>query len=143
MRTFVLARLSRPSLTGRRFGLSKKFDLNEFLKGSLGLFKGRQDFEVVVELRVTTKLRTPRAGLQGYTAYRFHLNRMCPKCGGICIVAVNFAANLPELFAGKEMGEDALRVLNEIIPLQAAIRPDVAAELPHLRETANWATRLY
>ena len=30
--------------------MSKKFDLNEFLKGSLGLFKGQEDFEVVVEL---------------------------------------------------------------------------------------------
>ena len=45
-------------------------------------------------------------------------------------------------FAGKEMGEDALRVLNEIIPLQNSIRTDVAAELPHLRETAKWAARL-
>src|ERR1039458_4655290 len=50
MRTFVLARLSRPALTGRRFEGSKKFDLNEFLKGSVGLFKGQDDFEVVVEL---------------------------------------------------------------------------------------------
>jgi len=29
---------------------------------------------------------------------------------------LNFATDLPELFAGKEMGEDALRVLNDIIP---------------------------
>ncbi len=50
-----------------------------------------------------------------------------------------FAEKLPELFAGKEMGEDALRVLNEIIPLQAAIREDVEAELPHLREAVKWA----
>jgi hypothetical protein len=56
-------------------------------------------------------------------------------------LGLNFAANLPELFAGKEMGEDALRVLNEIIPLQTAIRADVAAELPHLRQTAKWAAR--
>ena len=50
MRTFVLSRLSRPVLTGRRFTVSKKFDLNEYLRGSLGLFKGQDDFEVVVEL---------------------------------------------------------------------------------------------
>ncbi len=55
-------------------------------------------------------------------------------------LGLNFAADLPELFAGKEMGEDALRVLNEIIPLQNAIRADVAAELPHLRETARQTT---
>ena len=50
MRTFVLARLSRPALTSGRFEIAKKFDLNEFLKGSLGLFKGQEDFEVVIEL---------------------------------------------------------------------------------------------
>ena len=57
-------------------------------------------------------------------------------------LGLNFATDLPELFAGKEMGEDALRVLNEIIPLQNSIRADVAAELPHLRETAKWAGRV-
>ncbi len=50
MRTFVLARLSKAKFTGRRFTVSKKFDLNEYLQGSLGLFKGQDDFEVVVEL---------------------------------------------------------------------------------------------
>ena len=55
---------------------------------------------------------------------------------------LNFAAAPPELFAGKETGEDAFRVLNDIIPLQTAIRADVAAELPHLRQTVNWAARL-
>jgi hypothetical protein len=60
---------------------------------------------------------------------------------GALQLGLNFAAVLPELFAGKEMGEDALRVLNEIIPLQNSIRADVAAELPHLRETAKWASR--
>jgi hypothetical protein len=33
-----------------RFEIGKKFDLNELLKGSLGLFKGQEDFEVVVDL---------------------------------------------------------------------------------------------
>jgi hypothetical protein len=50
MRTFVLARLSKPVFTGRRFEVSKKFDLSEYLRGSLGLFKGQDDFEMVVEL---------------------------------------------------------------------------------------------
>jgi hypothetical protein len=40
------------------------------------------------------------------------------------------------------MGIDALRLLNDIIPLQTAIRADVADELPHLRETVKWAARL-
>ena len=41
-----------------------------------------------------------------------------------------------------EIGEDAIRVLNDIIPLQADILVDVAAELPHLRQAAKWASRL-
>jgi hypothetical protein len=54
-------------------------------------------------------------------------------------LGLNFAEKTRELFAGREMGEDALRLLNDIIPLQAAIHADVAAELPHLRETLKWA----
>jgi len=50
IRTFVLARLNKPVLTGRKFTVLKTFDLNEFLRGSFGLFKGREDFEVVIEL---------------------------------------------------------------------------------------------
>ncbi len=58
-------------------------------------------------------------------------------------LGLNFSERPPELFPGKEMGEDALHVLNEIIPLQTAIRADVAVELPHLRETVKWAARLF
>ena len=43
---------------------------------------------------------------------------------------------------GWVMGEGAHRVLNDIIPLETAIRADVADELPHLRETVRWAARL-
>lgn len=52
MRTFVLCRLREPKLTGRRFSVSKKFDLNEYLRGSLSLFRGKDgdDYEVVVDL---------------------------------------------------------------------------------------------
>jgi hypothetical protein len=57
-------------------------------------------------------------------------------------LGLNFATQMPELFAGTEMGEDALRVLNDIIPLQTAIRADVADELPHVRGAVKWATRL-
>jgi len=57
-------------------------------------------------------------------------------------LGLNFAKDLPELFGGPEMGEDALRVLNEYITLHATIRTDVAVELHHLRETAKWAARL-
>jgi hypothetical protein len=57
-------------------------------------------------------------------------------------LGLNFATVPPELFAGKEMGEDALRVLNDIISLQASIIADVDAEVLHFRETARWAARL-
>ena len=57
-------------------------------------------------------------------------------------LGLNFASTLPELFGGAEMGEAALRVLNDIIPLHAGILADVAADLPHLREAAKWAARL-
>ncbi len=49
MRTFVLTRLSQPELTSERFTLPKKFDPNEYLRGSFGVFKGGDDYEVVIE----------------------------------------------------------------------------------------------
>ena len=52
MRTFVLCRLREPKLTGRRFKVSKTFDLNEYLRDSFSLFRGKDgdECEVVVEL---------------------------------------------------------------------------------------------
>jgi len=50
IRTFVLSRPSKPTLTGKRFTVSGKFDLNEHLKGSMGLYRGQEDYEVVIEL---------------------------------------------------------------------------------------------
>ena len=50
IRTFVLARLSNPALTKKRFTVGQKFDLNKHLAGSLGLYRGEDDFEVVVEV---------------------------------------------------------------------------------------------
>lgn len=57
-------------------------------------------------------------------------------------LGLDFEQGAPELFAGTEMGEDALRVLNKIIPLQTGIRADIATELPHLRHTVKWAARM-
>ncbi|MCX6900014.1 MAG: hypothetical protein NT105_15115 [Verrucomicrobia bacterium] len=48
-------------------------------------------------------------------------------------LGLNFAKGLSELFAGKEMGEDALRVLSEYLKLYSRIRADVAAESPLFR----------
>lgn len=55
---------------------------------------------------------------------------------------LNFADSIPELFAGKEMGEDALRVLRECLKHRARILSDIAAELPHVRRVVKWATPL-
>jgi hypothetical protein len=52
IRTYVLSRLSTPALTGRKFAVAKKFDLEEYLRGSLGVFKGRDDYEVVMDFDV-------------------------------------------------------------------------------------------
>jgi hypothetical protein len=65
-----------------------------------------------------------------------------PLTGSEVQTGLNFADSLPELFAGKEMGEDALRVLREILKIRTRILADIAAELPHVRFAANWASRL-
>jgi predicted DNA-binding transcriptional regulator YafY len=49
MRTFALSRLGSAELTGTQFRMPERFDLNEYLRGSLNVFKGRDDYEVVVE----------------------------------------------------------------------------------------------
>lgn len=57
-------------------------------------------------------------------------------------LGLNFATNLPELFAGKEMGEDALRVLGEYLKFHARIQADVSAEVPLVRVAARWSARM-
>jgi hypothetical protein len=57
-------------------------------------------------------------------------------------LGLNFAETTPELFAGQEMGEDALRVLNEYRKLHARISADVKAELPQVRAAVAWAKQL-
>lgn len=49
LRTFALTRLRTPELTHKTFTVSRKFDLNEHLRGSLSVFKGGDDYEVVVD----------------------------------------------------------------------------------------------
>jgi len=55
---------------------------------------------------------------------------------------LDFSDRLPELFEGKAMGEDALRVLDECLKLEKSILNDVQAELPHVREAVKWAAHL-
>jgi predicted DNA-binding transcriptional regulator YafY len=49
MRTFALTRLRAPEITQKRFAIPKKFDLNEYLRGSFSVFKGGDDYEVVID----------------------------------------------------------------------------------------------
>jgi hypothetical protein len=55
---------------------------------------------------------------------------------------LNFAVGVPELFGGREMGEDALRVLEEYIKLHARICAEVQAERPLVKEALEWTKRL-
>ena len=57
-------------------------------------------------------------------------------------LGLNFSTTLPELFAGKEMGEDALRILREYLKLHTRIITEVRAERPHVRAALGWARRL-
>jgi proteasome accessory factor B len=49
MRTFALTRLQRPVLMTKRFTVPKSFNAQEYLAGSLSVFKGKDDYEVVVD----------------------------------------------------------------------------------------------
>lgn len=55
---------------------------------------------------------------------------------------LNFSDKIPELFEGKEMGEDALRVFDQCLKLRKDILKDIAAELPQVRESVKWAGHL-
>jgi predicted DNA-binding transcriptional regulator YafY len=49
-RTFVLGRMSDPALTGDRFSRPKDFDPKKEFSTSLGVMKGKGDYQVVVEM---------------------------------------------------------------------------------------------
>jgi hypothetical protein len=55
---------------------------------------------------------------------------------------LNFGDSLAELFAGQEMGEDALRVLRQCLKRRDRIRSEVGAELAQVRAAVKWATHL-
>lgn len=57
-------------------------------------------------------------------------------------LGLNFSESTPELFAGKEMGEDALRVLGQYMKLFSRIQAEVIDEIPSLRDASRWAARL-
>jgi hypothetical protein len=57
-------------------------------------------------------------------------------------LGLNFADTTSELFAGQEMGEDALRVLNDYRKIYARISAEVKAELPQVRASIAWSKRV-
>lgn len=57
-------------------------------------------------------------------------------------LGLNFSEASPELFDGREMSEDAMRVLGQYVKLTYRIRDEVRAEIPLLRDAARWAGRL-
>lgn len=62
--------------------------------------------------------------------------------GGAVQAGLNFAETPAELFAGTEMGEDAIRVLREILKLRTRILTELTTELPHVRAAAQWVATL-
>ncbi|MEQ1862035.1 MAG: hypothetical protein ABMA13_19120 [Chthoniobacteraceae bacterium] len=58
---------------------------------------------------------------------------------GMVQLGLDFGAGLPELFAGKEMGEDALRVMEEYVGALTAIRREVGAELSQVVAALGFA----
>lgn len=57
-------------------------------------------------------------------------------------LGLDFADQRKELFAGKDVGEDALRLLNTYLELYGRIISDLRSELPHVREAVRWAAAL-
>jgi predicted DNA-binding transcriptional regulator YafY len=49
LRTFALHRLTRPQLTTEKFAKPKNFDPAELLRGSLNVFKGREDHDILIQ----------------------------------------------------------------------------------------------
>jgi hypothetical protein len=54
-------------------------------------------------------------------------------------IGLNFATSTPELFAGKEMGEDALRLISDYRTRLTVIRLSVVSELMVLKGAIKWA----
>ena len=56
---------------------------------------------------------------------------------------LDFSETPPELFKGRDMGEDALRALGEYQRLMARVQTEAEAELPHVAAAARWARRAW
>ena len=58
-------------------------------------------------------------------------------------IGLNFATSSPELFAGRDMGEDALRLISDYRTRLTAIRSSVASESIILRSALKWGKGLF
>ena len=56
-------------------------------------------------------------------------------------LGLNFSSQLPEFFAGREMGEDALRIMGQYLKRRAHIQAELSAEIPHVRSATAWISR--
>lgn len=61
---------------------------------------------------------------------------------GTLQLGLKFSDNAKELFTGKEMGEDALALLNAYLSAAAALQASVTAEAPTLRTALRLARRI-
>jgi hypothetical protein len=57
-------------------------------------------------------------------------------------IGLNFAASTPELFDGRDMGEDALRLISDYRTRLTGIRSTVASESKILRDALKWGKGL-
>jgi hypothetical protein len=57
-------------------------------------------------------------------------------------IGLNFMASSPELFAGRDMGEDALRLISDYRTRLTVIRSAVASDLPCLKGAISWVRSL-
>ena len=57
-------------------------------------------------------------------------------------IGLNFATSSPELFAGKDMGEDALRLISDYRTRLASIRLSVGSQLSVLKGAIKWGKEL-
>lgn len=60
---------------------------------------------------------------------------------GAIQLGLNLVDRPAELWSGREMGEDEVRVLNEYLKRREAILASIQAELPVLRDAERWGKR--
>lgn len=62
-------------------------------------------------------------------------------CANAVQAELDFSVRPPELFLGREMGEDAIRLLGECVKLQRQILDDVRREAVLVRDALSWTRR--